>query len=170
MALERIGVFAGAFDPIHDGHIDFINQSMRDYHLDRVFILIEKKSKYKQIYADFKHRRKMVELSISGEPRIEIYESSSASFPLSSTLPKIKKQYQAEFYLLVGHDVAEHIQSWPDAKSILEGVKFVVADRRHGKHRRISSGKIREEIIRGTEEIAIPKKALNYCLRNNLYS
>lgn len=170
MAFERIGVFAGAFDPFHSGHLNFIDESIKKYELDKVLILIEEKSKFKQSFADFTHRRKIVELSIKNMPAVELYEPVSASFPLSSTLPKIKKEYESELYLLIGDDVREHISSWPDSGKLLAGVKLVVAVRAgEDGHSRVSSGKVREHIQSGVARVDMQADALRYCIRNGLY-
>jgi cytidyltransferase-like protein len=170
MQLKRIGVMAGAFDPMHGGHINFIYDSIKKYSLDKVLILIEEKSKHKLSIADFSHRKKIVELSIDNEPNIEIYPSKTATFPISSTLPGLKAEFNAKFYLLVGNDVSGHILSWPDSGGLLTGVKLVVADRNEeNRHKRISSGKVREQIKNKAAKVDMQEDALKYCLENNLY-
>lgn len=171
MKLKKIGVIAGVFDPIHSGHLEFIDRTNTKYGLDKVFILIEKKSKFKQSFADFPHRKKIVELSIGSKPKVGIYPASSDSFPLSSTLPKIKSEFQeAKIYLLIGNDVTEHINSWPDAGNLLKNVEIVVTDRTGAdQHSRVSSGKVRQQIKNGLKIVDMTKPALDYCWQHNLY-
>lgn len=166
----KIGIIAGVFDPMHSGHIGFINESIKQYDLDEMLVLIEKKSKHKQSFADFKHRKKIAELSIADNPKARLYKPASDSFPLSSTLPKIKSEFDAGFYLLLGDDVSKHILSWPDAQTIFKDVELIVADRSQGQDARVSSGKVREQIKAGYEKIDMQKAALDYCRLNNLYS
>lgn len=170
--MKKIGVIAGAFDPMHSGHINFIDSSIKKHGLDRVLVLIEQESKFKQSFAEFSHRKKIVELSIKDKPKIELYQASSASFPLSSTLPNIRSVFLgAEIYLLIGDDVAEHIKTWPNAEELLKGVEIIVTKRKNGsgEHSRVSSGKVREQIKTGTAKVNLEKKALDYCKQNHLY-
>jgi len=170
MDLKKIGVIAGAFDPMHSGHLQFIKDSIKQYGLDKVLVLIEKQSRHKKSFAGFEHRKKIAELTIKNLPSVELYESSSDSFPISSTLPKIKSEFKAKTYLLIGDDVKEHITSWQNSASILKDVELIVADRNHsGGHSRVSSGKVREQIKSKTNTADMQEDALNYCLSNRLY-
>lgn len=166
----KIGIIAGVFDPMHSGHTGFINESIKQYDLDEVLILIEKKSKHKQSFADFKHRKKIVELSIADNPKARLYKPASDSFPLSSTLPKIKSEFDAGFYLLLGDDVSKHIWNWPDSQAIFKDVELIVADRSQGQYGQISSGKVREQIKGSYGKVDMPKTALDYCRLNGLYN
>lgn len=168
--MKKIGVIAGAFDPIHNGHINFIDSSLEKYGLDRVLILIEEQSKFKQSFADFAHRQKIVELSVEDNPKIELYRSLTASFPLSSTLPELKSKLKSKFYLLVGNDVKEHILNWPGSGELLKDIELVIADRTEDDdYKQISSGKVRGQIKNKSRTIDMQKDALDYCFKNNLY-
>jgi nicotinate-nucleotide adenylyltransferase len=170
--MKKIGVIAGAFDPIHSGHINFIDSSIKKYSLDKVFIIIEKESRFKQSFAEFSHRKKIVELSIKNKPEVELYQALSPSFPLSSTLPNIKYDFQdAKIYLLIGDDVKEHIKTWPNAEKLFQGVEYIVTKRKNGlgKYSRVSSGKVREQIKNGAVKADLGEEALDYCKSNNLY-
>lgn len=162
---------AGVFDPIHDGHIKFIEETINNLGLDKFFILIEEKSRHKGAFADFRHRKEIVRLSIKDRPKIDIYPSETTSFPISSTLPKIKSAFKdAKLYLLIGSDVEKHIDSWPDAGNLLKGVEIIVADRNSTEdYRKISSGKVRQQIKTKAAKTDISKEALDYCIQNNLY-
>lgn len=170
MDLKKIGVIAGVFDPMHNGHLQFIKDSIKKHDLDKVLILIEKRSKYKKSFASFAHRKKIGELSIKDVPAAELYETSSESYPISSTLPKIKKEFKARIYLLIGDDVKQHIAGWPGSDYMLENIELVVANRdKYDKNGRVSSGKVREQIKSAAKNIDMQKDALNYCLNNKLY-
>lgn len=172
MDINRLGVIAGAFDPIHNGHINFIDNSIKEYGLDKVLILIEEKSKFKQSFADFSHRKKIVELSIKNKPEVKVYPAVTASWPISSTLPKIKSENpQAKFYLLIGDDVKDHISQWPGSDELLNNVEIIVADRSAaGGQKQVSSGTVRAQIKAGDAQVDMQSDALAYCRQNNLYN
>jgi len=170
MDLRKVGVIAGAFDPIHVGHLKFIDDSIEKYGLDKIFVLVEEKSKHKKSFADFAHRKTIVELSIKDNPNVEIYPAKTPSFPISSTLPELKSRYDAEFYLLVGNDVEEHIKTWDSSSELFENVRLIVTDRNAVEgHKRVSSGKVREQIKSDVHKVDMDPSALSYCLQHNLY-
>ncbi|MEX2014614.1 MAG: adenylyltransferase/cytidyltransferase family protein [Candidatus Saccharimonadales bacterium] len=169
--MKKIGIITGAFDPMHSGHIDFIDSSIEKYGLDKVLVLIEEISKFKQSFAEFTHRKKIVELSIKSIPKARLYEPVSASFPLSSTLPNIKSDFKdAEIYLLIGDDVEKHINTWPNAGELLKGVELIVTKRSgSGKYNQVSSGKARKQIRAGAPSVDLENEALKYCEQKGLY-
>lgn len=169
--MNKIAVIAGAFDPIHLGHLHFINESIKTYNLYRVYLLIEKDSKHKKIFASYKDRKTMVELAINNQPKIEIYNDQSAYFPISNSLPKIKADNPgSSIHLLIGSDVAEHINDWQDADALFKDVKFIVAKRGSGEeHRSFTSGKIRAELERPQKPLGLNDQVYKYIKENKLY-
>ncbi|HET7673643.1 MAG TPA: adenylyltransferase/cytidyltransferase family protein [Candidatus Saccharimonadales bacterium] len=169
--MKHIGVFAGVFDPIHLGHTNFVKQTIDKHGLDKMFILVEKNPRYKQCLASYEDRIKMAELALEDIPQAEIYEGRNESFPISSNLPAIKSANPtASIFLLLGDDVAEHIDEWQDAEELLRGVELVVAKRgQNSAYSKISSLKVREELKRGNNEAGLAKKVLDYCTKNKIY-
>lgn len=167
----NIGVFAGVFDPIHLGHTDFIRRSIKNSQLDKVYILVEEAPKYKKCLASYAHRRQMAELATVDIPEAEIYHSSSQFFPISATLPELKKSNpEAKLYLLVGDDVVKHIYDWPDAKTLLKEVELIIAKRAgNDKLAHASSLKIRETLRNGRNTVDLDTRVLDYCRANRLY-
>lgn len=65
----RIGVYAGSFDPLTNGHLDIIIRSLKLF--DRLIIAVAR-SPEKQSLFSVSERRNMIEASIKGNERIEI--------------------------------------------------------------------------------------------------
>lgn len=163
-------MFAGVFDPIHLGHTYFIEQSVKKYGLDKIYVFVEREPKYKTCLASYEHRKKMVKLAIHDIPQAELNESKSKFYPITSSLPEIKKSNpDSRLFLLVGDDVAAHIKDWQAAEQILKGTGLIIADRKHGgRYAEVSSLKVRNKLAKGTEpEISPP--VLGYCRKNGLY-
>lgn len=157
---------AGVFDPIHLGHIDFIERTILDNSLDKVYLLVEKNPKHKPVFANYNQRVEMINLAVEKHPKIKVYDCGADSYPISNCLPEIKKIYQpAKLYLLVGHDVADHIKFWPNAGKLLEGVELVIAERNDG----ITSGKIRNAFSSHQDPAGLDHKIHQYILANHLY-
>ncbi|HYF96500.1 MAG TPA: adenylyltransferase/cytidyltransferase family protein [Patescibacteria group bacterium] len=169
--MSRIGILAGVFDPIHLGHTEFIAQAIKDHKLDKVYILVEKDPKYKTCLASYEHRKEMVGLAVSDIDKIEIYESPRDFFPISSSVPVIKKDNSgSELFLLIGDDVWKHIPSWEDAEELLQTVKPIIAKRNQGApYSQASSLKIRQSLGKGEDSKFIDSRVLAYCKSNKLY-
>lgn len=169
--MEKIGVIAGGFDPIHEGHVDFIKDSIIKYSLDKVFILIEKKSLHKKIFAPYEDRKKMVQLAISDDKKISIYETDFDNFPISNCLPKIKSQYpKSKIHLLIGSDVAEHIHNWEGSDELLEGVELIISQRQQGQEKRFfKSGEARAKVNEPGRPAELSDKVFKYIKNNKLY-
>ncbi len=169
--MERIGIFAGVFDPIHLGHTAFIKKSATENKLDKVYILIEKTPRYKKCIAGYEHRKEMVRLAVSGLAGVSIYETATESFPISAAVPKIKKSKPgAEIFLLVGDDVKEHMSSWADSEWLLANTKLIVARRNGGgEYAAASSLKIRGKLRNKQQDVDLDNKVLKYCQSKKLY-
>lgn len=167
--MGNVGLFAGVFDPIHLGHTEFIKRAINSQRLDKVYVLIERKPKYKTCIASQADRKKMVELALEDIKEAEIFEPESDFFPVTSALPDIRKMYPgSKLYLLAGDDVASRIGEWKE-RDVLEGVGLVVAKRgSEGKYMDVSSLKVREKIKKG-EKPELDPKVLDYCESNRIY-
>lgn len=170
--MKNIGLFAGVFDPIHLGHIHFINQAIKKSGLDKVYLLIEREPKYKDSVAAYEHRRRMVELATARVSKIELYESKSPFFPISSSLPEIRQTNPgASIFLLLGQDVADHIRGWAGANKLLKDVKLIIAPRGgEGVYSETSSFKIRQELKKGKVPAGLDRSVLDYCRQNGIYA
>ena len=166
----KIGLFAGVFDPIHLGHTHFIHQAIRSNGLGKVYVLIEREPKYKTCIAPYEDRKHMVDLALKDIPEAEIYESESAFYPITSSLPDIRAaESGARIYLLLGDDVAERLDEWQD-KEALKGVETIVASRgEESPQAGVSSLKIRRELAETGESAGLDPAVLEYCRAKKLY-
>lgn len=159
-------MLAGVFDPIHLGHINFIEQTIETHGLDKVLILIEKTPQFKKTFAGFEHRKKMVELATTHNPKIKIYDSEFNDFPITNCLPKIKANNpKAKLHLLIGEDVNKHIDKWEGSKELLKNVKVIVAERNDG----ITSGKIRHALSEKQKPEGLDNQVYEYIKNKKLY-
>lgn len=167
----NIGVIAGVFDPIHEGHVDFIFSSIDKYNLEKVFVLIEKESLHKKIFASHEDRKNMIKEAVARNKKISIYETDVDNFPISNCLPKIKIQNpKSKIHLLIGSDVAEHIDAWDGSEELLKGVELIVAKRGAGPQERlIRAGEIREQLKKGIKPKGLNPNVLKYIQQNHLY-
>ncbi|HSX23880.1 MAG TPA: adenylyltransferase/cytidyltransferase family protein [Candidatus Saccharimonadales bacterium] len=126
---KKIGIFAGTFDPIHDGHIAFA-QAALDAGLEKVMFLPEPRPRRKQGVRALEHRRAMVRLAIAHEGRYGIIALEQARFTVHETLPKLQARFAGyQLVLLFGADVISHIASWPHVGAMVNVAELMIAAR-----------------------------------------
>lgn len=112
--LTRIGIYSGAFDPIHAGNLAFVEMAIKQFKLNKVFLLIEPTPRHKQGVKALKHRQRMAELAIAGHERLGLIILEKSHNSIEDSLPELAARFAgAELYLLVHGDVFRHVQAWP---------------------------------------------------------
>lgn len=133
--MRRTGIFGGTFNPVHTGHLINI-EFVRDFlNLDRVLLIPAKDPVHKKIYDSVTpdERLEMVKLAVSGNKYFEVsgieIERDTSSYTLY-TLNQLKKIYpDDEFYLIIGSDSFNELDTWKSFQEILERTNIVVIRR-----------------------------------------
>jgi nicotinate-nucleotide adenylyltransferase len=124
---QRIGIYAGAFDPIHEGHIAFAKEALQKAHLDRIYFLVEARPRYKQGVKALDHRVAMVEQAISNEPHLGLVLLDQARFTVYETWPLLQSRFEgAQLFMLMGEDVFNRLTHWPRIEGLVTSAEFVV--------------------------------------------
>jgi nicotinate-nucleotide adenylyltransferase len=126
----RIGIYAGTFDPVHEGHLTFADAALRECGLDTVVFLPERLPRHKKQVTSFFHRLAMLQLAVADHPQFVVKELEGSHFSVDDTLPILQGTYKGdELYLLVGSDVARHMVFWPHCKVLFGAMELVVGMR-----------------------------------------
>ena len=120
----KIGIFGGAFDPPHIGHMIIAETFAEEYNLDSVIWVPTFKSPVGKIISPAKFRSHMVsfaiwdsKISLSSSYEIERGETSYTA----DTLTYIKKTYpDADLFLLIGEDNVLKFPEWKDVNRVYE--------------------------------------------------
>ncbi len=129
----KIGIFAGTFDPIHSGHIEFAKAAIQTGGLDRVIVVAEKEPYRKKPHASWDHRQAMIERATEELGQVdhdyEFAAQLSHQHTMKDMLKNASKHYgkEHEYWFLVGSDVFEHMHQWHDLIKSHEYGGFVVA-------------------------------------------
>lgn len=134
----RIGIFGGAFDPIHAGHLLLARSVYDHFNLDRfIFVpsFISPLAHGEKQFTPAAHRLEMVQAAIQNEKRsfevsdVEI-ERKGVSYTVD-TLRHFRKEYPAphELFFFVGADWAKSISLWKEIDTIFSICRFVIAER-----------------------------------------
>lgn len=197
----KIGIYAGTFDPVHDGHIEFAKTAIAEAVLEKVVLVAEKEPYRKKPHASWDHRQAMLEKATEAIEAVDHDYAFAAELSHQHTMENMievaAKHYGSEhrFYFLVGSDVFEHIHQWEKMVQSHEYGGFVVALRdehtniwlqnridhfEESGHRlnvilldnkkpRISSGKIREQVMNGEVSKDLDSSVLKYITEHKLY-
>jgi nicotinate-nucleotide adenylyltransferase len=197
--MKKIGIFAGTFDPIHEGHLAFGHAALA-LGLEKVLFLVEPRPRRKQGVHALEHRIAMAQLAVSDEERFGTIALKQARFTPHETIPILKELFVGyELVFLFGDDVigymVDHIAAWPHIEDLASSASLVIATRsekqaelaaklallkkNHGLPFRyefvepnmetIGSSKIRMSLRRGEEPSGLPSVVREYVEENGLY-
>lgn len=133
MNKQRIGIYAGAFDPVHNGHIQLALSAMKHAALDKVYFLVEPQPRHKQGVKSFEHRVEMVRLATHAHPKLGVLMLGQERFTIHQTWPVIQGRFEgASLFMLMGSDVFSRLSHWPDLAELAASTTFVVSLRTGG--------------------------------------
>lgn len=129
----KIGIFAGTFDPIHEGHIVFAKTAVQEAGLDKVVIVAEKEPYRKKPFASWDHRQAMIERATESVNQVDHDYGFAAELSHQHTMQNMLTVAEHhygdgnEYWFLCGSDIFEHIHVWQDIAKDSEYAGFVVA-------------------------------------------
>ena len=132
---ERIGVYGGTFDPVHNAHLSIARAAMEHANLDRLLFVVSARPPHKRRgpYATAEQRYAMVEAALSGEPRMEASRLEMDRNGISytdATLTELKRVHpHSALYLIIGLDSLIDLPRWKNMPTILELARLLVVPR-----------------------------------------
>lgn len=127
---RRIGIYAGAFDPVHAGHVGFALQALQAAHLDEVVFLPERMPRHKPGVEHFAHRVAMLKKAAEPYKAMSVMELVDRHFTVRRTLPALKTAFpDSQLVLLAGSDTALSMPDWAQVRQLMEAVELVVGVR-----------------------------------------
>lgn len=137
---QRVGIYAGTFNPVHAGHIAFALQSLKAAKLDHIYFMPERKPRYKTHVEHFGHRVAMLNRAVQPHPQFGVLEMVDISFSVEKTLPRLRKQFDnAELVFLFGSDAVRDLPDWPNAETLLAISALVVGLREQDNQPELSA-------------------------------
>jgi nicotinate-nucleotide adenylyltransferase len=131
----RIGVFGGAFNPPHLGHLVCAQEVLLQLELERVLFVPMGQAPHREIEDDpgAEARLEMVELAIAGDDRfvpsrVEI-DRDGPSYT-ADTLELLRAESpDDELFLILGGDQAAALPSWHEPEKVLERATVAAVER-----------------------------------------
>lgn len=127
---RRIGIYAGAFNPVHAGHVAFALQTIEAARLDQVIFLPERRPRHKPGVEHFAHRVAMLKNAIRPYARLAVMEVVDRELSVRRIMPLLRSLYpDAQFVMLMGSDTVPALPRWPYAERLMLEWEFVVGVR-----------------------------------------
>lgn len=195
----KIGIYGGAFNPIHKGHIKLAEEVKAKADLDKIIIMPSGVSPHKSSNSliDSSHRLEMCSLAFEGEDYIisDLEIRREGKSYTVDTVTQLKGIYpDDELYLIMGSDMLLSFHRWYRYEDILSSVTIVATTRQGdislrelkkysrevlGKETLIidfepfecSSTKVRDTLLSGGDASdMLPEKVLSYITEKGLYT
>lgn len=195
----KIGIFGGAFNPVHNGHLNIADAFYEDLKLDKMLLIPTANPPHKSgaglLSGD--DRINMLRLAIENKP----YEISTIEFERNdksytyNTLLELRRLYpEADLFLIIGADQIINFEKWYRYSDILDMVTLCASARESEEEKqiiiksaqrlgiqdrfymssravlRVSSSEIRDKIKNGSDvSKLLPKKVFDYISEKGLY-
>ena len=150
MSKKRIGIYGGAFDPFHYGHLKPIDEIFSFHSLDVIhFVPTNIANSNKIIHASQSDRLQMLKIGLKNEAYIvddrEI-NRQGISYTID-TIRSISKEYDnATIYLIVGLDLISTIEKWKGFNEIIKSSNIIISSRMTENHNVILSKQLKSLI------------------------
>tara|TARA_B100000767_G_C19632741_1_gene479005 strand:+ start:306 stop:977 length:672 start_codon:yes stop_codon:yes gene_type:complete len=132
---KLIGLYGGAFDPIHNAHISIAQNCIKKIGLKKVIFIPTGNSATSKILTAHHHRLEMLKIicknnhfEISDFEIKEDLNQTKISYTLN-TLKYFKKNIESTLIFILGADAFFNINKWYKWEEILKYCHLVVADR-----------------------------------------
>lgn len=125
------GVFGGAFDPPHVGHLALVRGALDRFGFERLLVVPAGDPPHKRVATPASVRFRLAELAFAGLPGAELspieLEAGGPRFTVE-TLRRLAESPD-ELTLLIGADQFAGFLAWRDPETILELAQLAVASR-----------------------------------------
>lgn len=125
------GLFGGAFDPPHLGHVALAEAAIAHFSLERLVVIPTGVAPHKEVTTPAELRCRLAEAAFATVPRAEIsrweIERGEPSYTLETT--RWARERYGELIFLVGADQFAKLETWYRPDDVLELARLGVATR-----------------------------------------
>lgn len=142
----RLGIFGGAFDPIHNGHLLLAEQSREQCQLDEVWFVPTKIPPHKEAdsLAPDADRVEMLKLATAGRPEFVVSEIELNRAEVSWTVDTLRQlrdeRPDDELFFLIGADSLRDFPTWKEPEAIAELASVIAVNRGEASLDELTSG------------------------------
>ena len=142
--IKRLGIFGGAFDPVHKGHTQSLKYISDLKIFDEIQVIPNYSSPHnKDIQIDEKHRLKMLEIAFKELKNIKLNDielNNKTKSYTYETLKCLKEIYpKKHISLIIGLDSLYSFTTWKNWENILSLCSLLVLERKLNESLRLNS-------------------------------
>jgi nicotinate-nucleotide adenylyltransferase len=115
------GLFCGAFDPPHNGHVALVEGAKRQFGLEQMVVLVAERPGHRSVIAPVAARLRLVEAAFPG-CAVELD-------PYPRTIDLLRARGFGDAIFLVGAEQFRDFLAWKETEAVLERTRLGVATR-----------------------------------------
>jgi nicotinate-nucleotide adenylyltransferase len=120
-----IGLFGGAFDPPHNGHVALARAAVEQLGLERLIVLVVAAPGHREVELDVDTRLRLARAAFADVPRTEVRRDDHPR-----TIDSVRaSDFGEDAVFLVGADQFADFRDWKEPDELLEHVRLGVATR-----------------------------------------
>ena len=133
--MQQLGLYGGAFDPVHLGHLLVAQAAIEELGLDKLYFIPAFQSPFKQQDKPVSPelRLRWLRLALAGKTNCEIDEQEirrgGVSYSIETARDYAKKFPRAKLYYLVGADNVPKLPEWREADELAKLLEFAAVPR-----------------------------------------
>jgi len=133
MALRRVAIYGGTFDPVHNGHLEVARRVLKLFELDEVILVpacVPPHKRNANITSAF-HRFAMLALATEADRqlRVSTVELDAPELPYAVETVDRMKNVSARMFFLIGADSWSEISTWHEWQKLLTMCDLIVVTR-----------------------------------------
>jgi len=133
--MQRLGLYGGAFNPVHLGHLLVAQAAVEELGLDKLFFIPAAQTPFKQgsQSAPPEMRLQWLRLALAGKTRYELDDQEirrgGVSYTIETARNYAKKFPQASLFYLIGADNVPTLSEWREADELARLFEFAAVPR-----------------------------------------
>src|SRR5580698_9559510 len=133
--MQRLGLYGGAFNPVHLGHLLVAQAAIEELGLDRLFFIPASLSPFKQEtqHAPGEARLRWLRLALAGKTNCEVDDQEikrgGVSYTIQTARDYANKFPGAKLFYLIGADNLSKLSEWREAGELAKLLEFAVVPR-----------------------------------------
>ncbi|PRY57971.1 MULTISPECIES: nicotinate-nucleotide adenylyltransferase [Glycomyces] len=136
LAVRRIGVFGGTFDPPHLGHLVAASEAAFECGLDEV-VFVPAGDPWQKAHikvTDAAARLEMTRLAVDSDPMFRVstcdIDREGATYAVD-TVADVRAEYEGDvdLFFIIGADSLENLHTWHRVEDLVRSVKFIALNR-----------------------------------------
>ena len=187
---DRVCLFGGTFDPIHEAHLRLAKEAMKRFSLDQVLFVPARNPPHKDLSSvtPYEDRWRMVEIACvpyAAFVASRLEEANERSYTID-TLERFREGLSSEvrLFFLIGSDAFDELKTWKRWEDLVNLTEFIVVTRPEHEYRipknarvhrldglslPVSSSSIRTRLAAGRPTPELPKGVREYIEAHGLY-